>query len=526
MAMSKPGEFRIRFLRRFSRTLAAFSILIVVPCPTFSQTNAAPPAVQIWDLADQLQLSDEQEQELNAIKADYEKAVADFRRNISASNVSPDVQKEIRLLYSDRVRSANQRIGSLLAAEQRERFEELRRAARRPITRTASADNADEESAATPIAPAPLLSPEDCKVLAARLRALYSQPPSKWPEPTLDESVKPHYVELGPLPRVEYPESNPYTDARAELGKKLFFDPRLSGSRQIACASCHEPELGWSDGRTVSFGHGRKELRRNSPTLLNIAFVKDLFWDGRAASLEEQVMEVVSNPDEMHSGMEQVMERFNKIPEYTNEFAKVFGTPEVTLPRVARAIATFERGIVSRPNDFDSFLRGNTNALSDEAIRGLHLFRTRARCANCHHGPTLSDGRFHNLGLTYYGRKLEDLGRYYVTKKPEDVGAFRTPTLRNIARTRPYMHNGLFDLDGVLNMYNAGMPTVRPRPGQENDPLFPKKSRLLQPLGLNQQDLADLKAFLESLTEVRHRIRPPELPGLSTPSAPAEPDRL
>jgi len=146
-------------------------------------------------------------------------------------------------------------------------------------------------------------------------------------------------------------------------------------------------------------------------------------------------------------------------------------------------------------------------------VRGLHLFRTTARCLNCHNGPMLTDGQFHNEGLTYYGRKLEDLGRYAVTKNPEDVGKFKTPSLRNIARTAPYMHNGLFDLEGVLNMYNAGMATVRRRADQKDDPLFPTKSKLLQPLGLNQTEKADLKAFLEALTETRIRIRPPELSG-------------
>jgi len=262
----------------------------------------------------------------------------------------------------------------------------------------------------------------------------------------------------------------------------------------------------------VSFGHERKELKRNAPTILNTAFNETLFWDGRSNSLEEQAMDVVNNTDEMHSSAQFVRANLGKIPGYTNEFTKVFGSPEVSLARVAQAIATFERTVTSRGNNFDSFLRGDTNALSEEAIRGLHLYRTGARCINCHNGPSFTDGKFHNEGLTYYGRKLEDLGRYDVTKKPEDVGRFKTPSLRNIARTAPYMHNGLFDLDGVLNMYNAGMPTVRRKESQKDDPLFPVKSPHLQSLGLNKQDLADLKAFLEALTETRLRMRSPTLP--------------
>ncbi len=311
------------------------------------------------------------------------------------------------------------------------------------------------------------------------------------------------------MPPVRYPTNNPYSDAKAGLGQKLFFEAGLSGSGQMACASCHDPDLAFADGRTVSFGHARKELKRNAPTVLNVGLNRTLFWDGRADSLEEQARDVINNQDEMRSSAESVNERLRRLPGYTNEFAAAFGTPEITLGRVVQAIATFERTVTSRGNAFDSFLRGDTNALSDSALRGLHLFRTTARCINCHHGPNFTDGRLHNEGLAYYGRKYEDLGRYAVTKDPQDVGRFKTPSLRNIARTGPYMHNGLFDLEGVLNMYNAGMPSVRRKPEQKNDPLFPVKSPLLQPLGLNKQDLADLKAFLESLTETRVRMRPP-----------------
>ena len=187
------------------------------------------------------------------------------------------------------------------------------------------------------------------------------------------------------------------------------------------------------------------------------------------------------------------------------------------MERIAMAIATFERTIVGGRSRFDSFVTGkNKNSLADDAMRGLHLFRTTARCANCHNGPNFTDEQLHNLGLSYYGREFEDLGRYVITKKPSDVGKFKTPSLRNVARTGPYMHNGLFDeLNGVLSMYNAGMPTLRRRESQESDPLFPDhKDPLLKPLGLNAHDKADLIAFLESLTEPRQCVRPPQLPGM------------
>lgn len=364
-----------------------------------------------------------------------------------------------------------------------------------------------EETPGSRLPPRAELTPAAYDELAARLRTEYLKPAAQWPAPTLDPGV-PH-VELGLVPPAPHPADNPFSKEKAELGKLLFFDPRLSGSGQIACASCHDPDLSWADGRTTSFGHSRTMLKRNSPTLLNIGHAPLLFWDGRAASLEQQAVEVVLNQDEMRNTAEVAATRLAAVPAYPGLFKAVFGDETITLERAAQAIATFQRTIASRPNKFDQFLRGKSEALSDSAIRGLHLFRTEARCLNCHMGPTLSDGRFHNENLTYYGRKFQDLGRYTVTKDPADVGRFKTPTLRNIPRTGPYMHNGLFPhLEGVLRAYNAGMGNIRPKPEQVNDPLFPKKSPHLRSLGLNQRDLDDLRAFLESLSEVGLRVRP------------------
>jgi cytochrome c peroxidase len=479
-----------------------------------AQTSTNSGAKQVWDYVDQIGLSEMQRREVQSVRERFEAAQAKLR-STQSSNVPPDLQRAAQLNYNDQVRIANRHMTDVLTEEQRTKLAELRRTARSSVSTNSAAETDTPDT--PPLAPSrkpprPLLSDAEYRAQAAELRVTYSQTAAKWPAPNIDDSVKPHYVELGLLPPVKFPEENPYSDAKAELGKKLFFDARLSGSGQISCASCHDPDLSFADGRTVSFGHERKELKRNAPTVLNTAFNSSQFWDGRADSLEMQARQVVNNQDEMHSSPELVRERLGRIPGYTNEFAAVFGTPEVNLLRVSQAIATFERTVTSRGNNFDSFLRGDTNALSDEAVRGLHLFRTTARCVNCHHGPNFTDGRFHNEGLTYYGRKYEDLGLYAVTKKAEDVGKFKTPTLRNIEKTSPYMHNGLFELQGVLNMYNAGMPTVRRKPSQKNDPLFPTKSPLLQPLGLNKQDFADLRAFLEALTETRLRMRPPELP--------------
>ena len=508
--------------RRLMKTAGLLAPTLLLSSLAAGQTNLSPARVgprPIWEYETRLDLTGAQRERWRSLHDRLEIARAELRR-ASASNTPPDVRLAAQLHYNDRIRITTRAIGDLLTREQKETLTRLRKQSPNVSSTAAetiesAADSGDETApppGTTRKPPRASLSPEGYLTLAAELRAVYSQPATNWPRPNIDDEVKPRFRERSLLLPVVYPTSNPYTDVKAELGKKLFFDPRLSGSGQISCASCHDPDLAFADGRAVAFGHQRKELKRNAPTALNTAFNASLFWDGRADSLEQQAADVINNQDEMHASARFVRERLNGVPGYTNTFAAAFGSPDVTLDRAAQAIATFERTLTSRGNRFDSFLRGDTNALSDEAIRGLHLFRTTARCINCHNGPNFTDGRFHNEGLTYYGRKYEDLGRYQVTKDPQDVGRFKTPTLRNIARTAPYMHNGLFDLDGVLNMYNAGMATVRRKPSQKDDPLFPVKSPLLQPLGLNQHDLADLKAFLESLSETRLRMRPPELP--------------
>lgn len=372
----------------------------------------------------------------------------------------------------------------------------------------------------------PALADETYAQIAATLRAQYSQPQGQWPTPTTEKGVA--FVELGLVPATPHPADNPYSKEKAELGMMLFFDPRLSGSRQMACASCHDPDLAWTDGRTVAFGNQRRVLKRNSPSLLNVGHATSLFWDGRAATLEDQAMEVILNPDELHAEMAIVIEQLQASDPYIAHFKEAFGDQPVNAKQVAMALATFQRTLRSSGrSDFDKFLTGEKDKLSDAAVRGLHLFRTAARCANCHHGPLLSDNQFHDLGLSYYGRKFEDMGRYKITQQPQDVGKFKTPSLRNVTRTAPYMHLGLFNLKGVLNMYNAGMATLRRKPHQQDDPLFPTKSHLLRPLGLNRHDMADLQAFLEAMEEPFRRIRPPALPPIVEQEileAPDEPD--
>lgn len=346
------------------------------------------------------------------------------------------------------------------------------------------------------------------------LRTLYSSgDQSKWPAPHLFDEGKEGFQDIGPLSPMNFPKDNPYSEDKMELGKMLFFDPRLSKSGQISCANCHNPEIGWSDGSRVSFGHDRQTGTRNAPTLVNIGYAKTLFWDGRAATLEEQVKAPIENPVEMNLHMSMATRNIRKIKDYKPFFIKAFGNGEVTEEKIAKAVATFERSLISPPSKFDKFVSGKKDALTDSELNGLHLFRTKANCINCHNTPYFSDQKFHNLGLTYYGRKYEDLGRYIVTKKNEDVGKFKTPTLREVSENKPYMHNGLFpELANIVMMYNAGMGREIPKGDQVNDPKFPHKSEMVEKLNLTDDEVFDIVAFLKTLNSYKYKMRPPELP--------------
>lgn len=336
----------------------------------------------------------------------------------------------------------------------------------------------------------------------------------QWPSPTLDSIIDAKdFQDIGHLPEVTYPENNPYSDEKKELGKTLFFDPRLSQSGQIACASCHDSEIGWGDGRRASYGHNRSLGRRNAMTLLNVAYADQMFWDGRSTSLEDQVNFPIKDTLEMHFHINLAVSRISKIEGYKPLFQKAFNDTVVTEEFIRKAIATFERTIVSESTRFDRFINGESDRFSDYEVLGLHLFRTKARCINCHNTGYFSDNEFHNTGLTYYGRSFEDLGLYEVTSKKEDVGKFKTASLREVSRTGPYMHNGLFPhLEGIVNLYNAGMPQPKRKAHQVNDSLFPATSNLLQPLNLTNKEKYALVAFLKTLESRNKRETPPELP--------------
>lgn len=316
----------------------------------------------------------------------------------------------------------------------------------------------------------------------------------------IQSQVREH-LEIKPLPKeVPYPAHNPYSKEKRDLGEKLFNDPRLSLSNQIACASCHDKELGFGDGRSVSYGHDRQLGHRNSPSVIMSAFGTYKFWDGRAQDLESQSLFPIADPKEMAYSADKAAKKLHKIKEYRELFKGAFGTSEITKELMAQAIATYERSLMPHQNRFDRFLNGNGKDLSDEEVWGLHLFRTKARCINCHNGVALSDDRFHNLGLHFYGRKGEDLGRYEVTREAKDVGAFKTPSLRGVSKTAPYMHNGRFPhLLGVVASYNFGMANPKPKETQKNDPLFPKTDSILRPLHLNDKEVKAIEAFLKVL---------------------------
>jgi cytochrome c peroxidase len=299
------------------------------------------------------------------------------------------------------------------------------------------------------------------------------------------------------LPPVPLPADNPPTAASIALGRKLFFDVRLSADDTVSCATCHNPELSFTDGLPGSRGIGKKIGRRNAPTVLNAAYYSSFFWDGRAATLEHQAGFPIANPDEMGQSHDLSIKKFEKIPEYKKEFDQVYGPGRLTIEKIEMALASYERTLVSGDSPFDRYMYGRDDtALSPEALRGMKIFmdKKRGNCSTCHTigetYATFSDGKFHNLGAGLNSKgELTDLGRYEQTKVEADKGAFRTPDLRNVAKTGPYMHDGsLKTLKDVVDFYDGG--------GSANPQLDPE----IKELKLTESERAALVAFLESLT--------------------------
>jgi len=284
---------------------------------------------------------------------------------------------------------------------------------------------------------------------------------------------------------IPFPKNNAYTPARELLGRTLFFDPRLSGSNFMSCATCHNPSLGWSDGLQRGLGHEMKQLGRRTPTILNLAWAELLFWDGRAANLEEQAAGPMQSPAEMNGTMNEIVDKIQRLPGYRKMFDAAYPGEGVTPATITKAIATFERTVVSSVAPFDYWIAGHEDAISESAKRGFAVFNGKGNCAVCHAGWTFTDGGFHDVGLP-----STDIGRGKLTPAVATMKhAFKTPTLRNIEQRAPYMHDGsVTTLQQVVNFYDEG-GAVRP-----------SKSKNIKPLTLSAADKADLVAFLQTLT--------------------------
>ena len=298
------------------------------------------------------------------------------------------------------------------------------------------------------------------------------------------------------------PDDNPMSDAKIALGKRLFFDPRLSKDGSVSCASCHIPSHGFADPNPISPGIGGRRGARHAPTVLNRLFSQEQFWDGRAADLEAQAHLPLINPDEMGmTSHEEVVANVRAVPGYAPLFADVYGDPRVDMPRIAQAIAAYERTVLTGDSPYDRYVAGDHGALRDDQVRGLTVFLGRGRCVTCHVGFNFSDENYRNIGVGM-DAPAPDLGRYAVTRRDEDRGAFKTPTLRNVALTAPYMHDGSEPtLEAVVELYDRG--------GVRNAWL----SKDVQPLGLSPQEKRDLIAFMQALTgPVTNADPPPALP--------------
>jgi len=290
-----------------------------------------------------------------------------------------------------------------------------------------------------------------------------------------------------PLDPISFPEDNPWSEVKEKLGKKLFFDKKLSGDNTKSCGSCHIQKLGWADGKRKAIGHRQKELSRNTPSIINSGYFKTQFWDGRAKSLEEQALAPIQSPVELNQDLDSLMNELREESEYVDMFKKAFGESGITKDNLAKAIATFERTIVSKVSAYDRYWQGDKDAMSSEAIRGMKLFFGKAKCSICHNGPLFTDHQFHNIGLAD-DSKENAKGRNKVTGEPFHKGAYKTPGLRDVTLSAPYMHDGSSKtLQDVIEFYDKG------------GALSKNKSPFISPIGLTSREKNELFEFLISL---------------------------
>ncbi len=284
------------------------------------------------------------------------------------------------------------------------------------------------------------------------------------------------------------PDSNPLTPEKVALGRLLFFDSLLSQDGTVACASCHQPQRAFTDGRPMSIGVFGRQGTRSVPTLVNRAYGTAFFWDGRTRTLEEQVLRPIQDVNEMDMPLDEVVTRLRRNQQYRDLFIDAFGR-KPHQDDLARALASYVRTILSGNAPIDRYLYGERDALSQPVRQGLRIFRGRGNCTTCHVGPTFSDENFHNTGVAWRDGALLDSGRYVVSVRDEDLGAFKTPTLREVARTAPYMHDGsIATLEEVIEFYDRG--------GNAN----PYLDEDIRPLNLTEEEKAALVVFLRSLS--------------------------
>ena len=324
-----------------------------------------------------------------------------------------------------------------------------------------------------------------------------------------------------PEPLKVLPSQNP---AKVEIGKALFFDRRLSGDGTVSCAVCHIPDEAFADGQKISVAYPTNKHWRHTNSLLNVGYLGTFFWDGRSQDLEDQALGPIHTSFEMNLNPRYLVAKLREIPDYQLLFQKAWGG-RVTLEQIVGSLAAFERTLLVTDSPFDRFLNGDQDALSTVAKQGMHIFfGERGNCAKCHTGGLLTDQKFYNLGVAELpelstdpqhrttrnfflgemglGVMNRDPGRYAVTHKESDMGAFRTPPLRQVEQTGPYMHNGSFaTLAEVIEFFNQG--------GGDD----PNRTKLLKPLGLTAEEKLALEAFLHSLTGTYLSVRAPRPPG-------------
>ena len=306
------------------------------------------------------------------------------------------------------------------------------------------------------------------------------------------------------LPPVPWPKDNPYSKAKADLGRLLYFDVRLCSDNTVSCATCHAPDKGFTDCAPVSTGIKGQKGGRSAPTVINRAYSAPQFWDGRAATLEEQAKGPPANPIEMtnaktpEAAYKAIEAKLQASPGYVALFEKAFGPKKITMDNVAKAIATFERTVLSGNSAYDKYKAGDKKAMTEAQVRGMKLFFGKAKCNDCHSGPDFTDGSYANLGI---GMDLPnpDMGRYKVTGDEADKGAFKTPSLRDCTKSAPYMHDGsLKTLEDVIEHYNKG--------GTKNEWLDEK----VVPLKLSAAEKTDLVAFIKALDGEGWQMKPPK----------------